>query len=232
MCGRFNVSADPLAEFMLDIVGHSYPGEPNPNTAPTENVWVVRTDADGATEAAELRWWLVPYWSKEPSTRYAMFNAKSETLEKSAAFKAPFQRRRCVVPITGFYEWVREKDRKLPFHVAPEAGDAMLLAGLWDRWRARDGSREVQSFTIVTTAAHEDLAFLHNRQPVMLARDEVAEWLAPTTDPATLRRLFTPRLPVSLRVAPVSTHVNNARHKEPSCADPIGPGRTVPKTDP
>ena len=136
MCGRFNVTEDPLTEIFLDLVGQPFPGTENYNTAPTEDVWVIR-DRDGTFESMQARWWLTPWWSKEPSTKYAMFNAKSETLAKSSAFKEPFQRRRCVVPVSGFYEWTKSPHGKMPHYIRPAADDGILLAGLWDRWRNR-----------------------------------------------------------------------------------------------
>jgi putative SOS response-associated peptidase YedK len=221
MCGRLNVSSGPLTLLFMDMVSQPYPGQDRHNVAPTEDVVVLRATESGELKAAALRWWLTPYWSKEPTTRYSMFNAKSETLATSRAFKEPFARRRCLVPIAGFYEWARQGDRKVPYYIRPHADDGLLLAGVWDRWRGSDTAFD--SFAIVTTDAHESLAFVHNRQPVLLSRDDGRRWVDRSADPATLaRELLAPRVPVPLEVVPVSSYVNNARNEGERCTLPVG----------
>ena len=125
MCGRYNVTSDPLADLFLDVVGVPFVGEDRWNLAPTEFAPVfVRSDF--GLEVREMQWWLIPYWSKEPKTRYAMFNARAENIERSNAFKGSFERRRCVVPASGFYEWVREGSRKQPMYMRAQSGGLMF----------------------------------------------------------------------------------------------------------
>lgn len=245
MCGRLNVTSDPLARIFVLLTGEGYPGGTDHNVAPTETVWVVveppaqpraRMAEDGTLTqvdaqahpglARPMRWWLVPYWSDDEKPKYAMFNARADNLEKSRAFRGPFERRRCVVPVTGFYEWLREGKRKLPQHVQAADGEALLLAGVWDRW-AR-GDSVVESFAIVTTAVHPELAFLHDRQPVLLDADEARRWIASSTPKEDLRALLDPALPVALQVTPVSEYVNNARHKGDDCAIATGNPQFLP----
>ena len=221
MCGRLNISSGPLTLLFMDMVGQPYPRSDRHNVAPTEPVAVLRPVESGGLEVATMRWWLTPYWSKEASTRYSMFNAKAETLHTSRAFKEPLLRRRCLVPVAGFYEWVKQDERKLPYYIRPLADDGLLLAGLWDRWRS--GEETLESFTVVTTAAHASLVFVHKRQPALLSRTEGIRWVDPREDVAGLQRdLLVPRLPVALSVVPVSTYVNNARNDGPRCIEPIG----------
>jgi putative SOS response-associated peptidase YedK len=214
----------------MELVGLRYNGQDNFNLAPTETVHVLRMDADNQPELVPMRWWLTPFWAKEISTKYSMFNAKSETASTSPAFRMPYQKRRCVVPVSGFYEWCRQNNQKLPYFITSDDHLGLLLAGLWDSWRNPDNSEELLSFTILTTAAHDDLAFVHNRQPVMLNPDEAKQWLDMNVPTSELDDLFVSRLPVSLDVVPVSTHVNNARHKDDRCAQPIGAAIPVAST--
>ena len=130
MCGRFNVTSSPLSDVLLELVGMPHPGPDNYNAAPTETITVVRLNPEREPELVPMRWWLTPYWSKEMSTKYSMFNAKSETVAKSRAFREPFAKRRCVVPISGFYEWARQNNRKLPYYLTPHDAPGMLLAGI------------------------------------------------------------------------------------------------------
>lgn len=227
MCGRFNVDADPLSRLLLELVRLRHPGPDNHNAAPTETIVVLRLDPDGEPELVPMRWWLTPYWAREPGTRYAMFNARAETVDRSRAFREPFARRRCVVPVSGFYEWARASQagaaggRKLPYYIHPRALPGMLLAGVWDRWRSADGGESVESFAILTTDAAAGLAFVHDRQPVMLSFAGARRWLDPEAGPAALKELLRSSLPVDLDAVPVSTYVNNARNKSARCVEPI-----------
>jgi putative SOS response-associated peptidase YedK len=219
MCGRINVSADPLAELYMELLEEQFSGEDRYNVAPTEQVPVIRRSRDGGLVVRDKRWWLTPYWSKEVSTRYSMFNAKSETLESSRAYREPFRRRRCVVPVSGFYEWVKEGDRKLPYYIRPSGNDGLLLAGIWDRWRGAD--EVVESFAVITTAVNDKLAFVHNRQPVLLRHADLECWLDEASEPEQLRELLTATLPVALSAIPVSTYVSNSRNEGVRCIEPI-----------
>jgi putative SOS response-associated peptidase YedK len=223
------MTTDPLTRLFMALAGEGFPGPDRLNVAPTESVPVIACDA-GGRRVAEMRWWLVPTWSKEPSTKYAMFNARAEKLTSSNAFRTPFARRRALVPVSGFYEWTTDGDgRKTPHHVVADGDDGLILAGLWDRWE-REGKR-LESFTLVTTEAHERLRWLHDRQPVMLTRAEAERWADPEAGEDELLALTEARARVPLAVAPVSRRVNNARWKEPGCLEPDGPARHLPADD-
>lgn len=248
MCGRFNITSDPLARLLMELVNLPYVGQDNYNAAPTEMIPVVRIVPPGLPRAGEpelipMRWWLTPYWSREMTARYSMFNAKSETAATSPAFREPFRKRRCVVPVTGFYEWCRANDQKVPYLIKSSRHGGLLLAGLWDRWvdpgsrmhppgepqqtdEAPPGEerrpREVLSFTILTTPANPEFAFIHTRQPVMLSIAEARRWLEPDIPTTDMTDLFGSRLPMALDLIPVSSWVNNARHKGPQAAEPAG----------
>ena len=228
MCGRMNVDKDALEDIFELLLGEPFPGTSNHNTAPTETAWIVRNrrrsaeHADAGLEAAPATWWLTPYWSPTPKPRYATFNAKAETLAESRTFREPFRRRRCVVPVAGFYEWQGQGKTRQPFHVHPPSG-ALLLGGVWDRWRPRDGSTAIDSFSVVTTAASAELEFLHDRQPLMLSEEDALRWLARDTSNTALTRLMRPCAPAGLTATPVSNYVGDPRNKEPRCAMPIDP---------
>ena len=221
MCGRFSTTRKVVEEVFLAMTGEPFPGEENLNTAPTETAWVVRWKAD-ACEPLAARWWLTPYWSKTPTPRYATFNAKCENLEKSGTFREPFRYRRCLVPVDGFYEWTDTALGRLPYHVEPAGGDAMLLGGVWDRWRDRKTEEVLYSFAVVTTPVHPQLEFLHDRQPLMLSGADAEVWMDHDAPSAALHELFRPTLPGALSVVPVSSYVGNARNKGPRCTEPIG----------
>ena len=231
MCGRFNMTADPLTRLFMALVGEAFPGEDRLNVAPTETVPLIAAE-DGERRVAEMQWWLVPHWSKEPKVSYATFNARSEKIATSNAFRSPFLRRRCIVPVSGFYEWVKDADgRKQPRYVVPDDAEAgLLLAGLWDRWQGE--GHTLESFTVVTTAAHESLQWLHNRQPVMLSATEADKWLDGNAEQADLLALCRSRIVQPLAVVPISSRMNNARYKGEACLEAVGAPRHLAPTNP
>lgn len=225
MCGRFNIISDPLTVLLMELVGLPHPGPDNFNAAPTETIQVLRLDETGSPELVPMRWWLTPHWSKAPTTKYAMFNAKSETAATSPAFRDPFKKRRCVVPVSGFYEWTRLNNQKVPFLLRPHAEPGLLLAGLWDRWRNPETDQLLESFTVLTVPASPAMEQIHKRQPLMLSVQDARSWMDP--DNGEFQSLISSNLPVEIDAVPVSTYVNNARHKDDRCMEPIGEPQTL-----
>lgn len=223
MCGRFNIIADPLTQLIMKIVNgelNEYILEDRFNIAPTEDVPVLLRSDDGAWQLNDMRWWLVPSWSPEPSTKFTMFNARSENLSKSRAFSTPFKRQRCVIPVSGYYEWKKQASGKVPFHIQPADLTGFLFAGLWDSWQK--GGQRVDSCTIITGAAAGPMADIHNRIPIHLSPDEVERWLNLETSGDELQALLAPALRGPLLVTPVSSYVGNARNKDSRCIEPLG----------
>ena len=238
MCGRFNIISSPLTQFVMSILegeiavsfdqgeGQNDPSlvnlrlETRYNIAPTDQVPVLLRTSNGAWDIRDMRWWLVPYWSKGPDSKYTMFNARSETLTTSRAFKQPFKSRRCIVPASGYYEWVKEKDGKQPYYVQPVDSDGFAFAAIWETWKGEN--TVVESCSIVTTAATEGMASLHHRVPVMLSPAEIDAWVNLETDSSVLSSMLAPAQKFPLSITPVSTHVNNARNKDQGCLEFLG----------
>lgn len=221
MCGRFNIIDDPVTQLLLEITGQNiWNVATELNVAPTQQVPVLRMGEAANWDVSPMRWWLVPYWSPESSTKYSMFNAKSETLAKSRAYSEPFKRRRCIVPVTGYYEWKREGEIKAPYYIEPEEDPGFAFAGLWDRWSR--GDQVIESCTIITAAAPEEIKWLHHRIPVHLTKDQVQQWVNPEASEDALNQLLKPELRTAIQVTPVSTYVNNARNKDDRCIEPLG----------
>ena len=195
---------------------------PRYNIAPSQSVPVVRqADADGRRECVLMRWGLVPSWAKEASFNFSTINARSETVASKPAFRNSFKRRRCLVPADGFYEWQATGGKhKQPFVIRPGDGKPLAFAGLWDRWQGPDG--DLESMTIVTTAANDLLRPLHERTPVILPQEHYALWLDTTVQkPDELTSLMVPYPDALLSVTPVSTYVSSPRNEGPRCLDPV-----------
>src|SRR5215471_4855100 len=196
MCGRVHLSAD-VSEIKLvfSIPPHrptsNFP--PSWNAAPTDLLPVVRYDVKASERSLDLlRWGLVPFWAKDLNVGFANINAKAEGIERKPAFREAFQRRRYLVPVDNFYEWKKTATGKQPYAVALADRGLMALAGLWENWRSPAGEW-VRSFAIVTTTPNELCAELHDRMPVVLARDNWPVWLGegPVNAPQ-LKALLTP----------------------------------------
>ena len=185
------------------------------NLAPTQDALVIRTDAEGAREAAMLRWGLLPFWSREPKAPYSTINARAETVASELTFREPFKRRRCIVPASGFYEWRAEPGSKgkQPYHFRRADGEPMSFAGLWDRWQKGD-AEPIESFTIIVGAAPPAIAHYHDRAPVILEPDWFDVWLDTATDPKMLAPMLEP-FDGALTIEPVSKAVNNPRNDFP-----------------
>lgn len=213
MCGRFNIANMPGLQDLLDYLGIDLQlPPPRYNVAPTENILLLRS---GRGDLA--RWWLVPSWAKEVSTKYSMFNARAESLTKSPAFRGPFRRQRGVVPMSSFIEWRQEGGRKQPWVVTNDE-QTLAVAALWDVWEG--GETPLLSCTLVTTEAAPEFRPWHNRMPVMLMRDEVVRWMDndKPVDPGDL--MLAPVLKKELVLYRVSHEVGNATHKSPHLLEP------------
>ena len=143
MCGRFarrstqQVLADWFGVELEDMPWFV----PTYNAAPQSTQPVVRLNADtGKREFALLRWGLVPFWAKEAKFGFTTINARAEEAAAKPAFRDALKKRRCLVPADAFYEWQRlDPKTKQPYAIAMRSGKPYAFAGLWERWRPKEG---------------------------------------------------------------------------------------------
>jgi putative SOS response-associated peptidase YedK len=218
MCGRFNVIDSPGLQQLLRDLGIDLQLARGVNLAPTEPVQLVRDDA-GVRQAGPARWWLTPSWAKEVDQKYAMFNARSETLASSPAFRGPFRSQRGIVPMSSFIEWRQEGAAKQPWLITSEQG-ALAVAALWDVWEG--GGEPLLSCTLVTTAAAPRFEPWHRRMPVMLAADEYERWLDCNHAIDAGDPLFRSELKQPLLLQALPRAVGNARNKDPALLGGVG----------
>jgi putative SOS response-associated peptidase YedK len=232
MCGRF-VSATPPDQIAA-YFGTEAPEavlEPSYNVTPTKDVYAVL--ADGSTRHLDaFHWGLVPRWAKEVKIGARMINARAETLAGKGAYKSAFQKRRCLVPADGFYEWAKRPGvkAKQPFFVHHPDGEPYAFAGLWEVWRGPDGEGEpMRSLTIITTTPNEVMATVHDRMPVILPPEAWDTWLDRENDDLELLgRLLVPAAPERTVLRPVSTEVNNVRNDGPQLTDEVAEAEPEP----
>jgi putative SOS response-associated peptidase YedK len=220
MCGRYDLSDGPAAiraKFSVPVVP-DFLG--NPDLRPTDSAPIVRLDKGGARECVLARWGLVPFWAKDLKFGTRCINARAETIDEKNAFKDLLDAHRCLVPADGFYEWRHEGKQRLPHFIHRRDGGLLAMAGLWSRWRSPDGL-DVDTFTIITTAANDDVRTLHERMPVFLDEAQRGVWMSDTRDRAALRQVLVAPQPGQLVLDAVGTHVNSSR--SPWCAAPCSP---------
>jgi putative SOS response-associated peptidase YedK len=162
------------------------------NVAPTEDVPAIVQDRHGRRSEL-LRWGLVPAWARGLNTGLTLINARAETVAASRVYGGLVGRgsHRCLVLADGFYEWVAAEDPKqprLPLRFSLGGGSSFCFAGLWTTWRG-----QVSSCSVVTTAANELVAPVHDRMPVILAEPSAQEaWLDPSLAAADVAALLAP----------------------------------------
>lgn len=216
MCGRFTnrYSWRELHDlYRLTDARPNFP--PRYNIAPTQSVPVIRRRDDGQLELVMLRWGLIPAWAKDEKIGYSTINARAESVADKPAFKDAFQRRRCIVPATGFIEWQTIGKKKQPYHFRRRDQLPLSLAGLWERWSR--GSEPVETFTIVVTDANDLVRPMHDRMPVVLSDEDIDHWLDPEESPEALQEMLRPAEEGLLVGERVNTRVNNVKNDDPDC---------------
>ena len=219
MCGRIAITLpdDAMARLFQATPANDLPPVPRYNVCPTQPLAAV-VSVGGTRRYGPMRWGLVPRWYRHPGDGPLLFNARAETLADKPAFAEAARRRRCLIPVTGFYEWtVAGKDR-LPWFVARADGAPMVLAGVWQVWEGADGTR-LTGCAVVTCAARGAMADLHDRVPVVVEPGDWPLWLGEAGHGAA--RLMQPLPEGALLARRVGTAVNSNRAEGAELIEPI-----------
>jgi SOS response associated peptidase (SRAP) len=134
---------------------------PRWNAAPSQELLVIRRNhKTGEITLDPLRWGLIPYWCKDPTGKRKPINAKAETLAKLPSFREAYRKRRCIVPVDGFFEWKAIKGRraKQPYAIAMKNGSPFGIAGIWENWKDPKTGEWLRTFAIITTDANTVVA--------------------------------------------------------------------------
>ncbi|PLW75068.1 SOS response-associated peptidase [Cohaesibacter celericrescens] len=236
MSGRIVLAAendDLLRAFGSDgQLSSLHPMPPRYNIAPTQPVLTIVKER-GVNLVRLMRWGFLPEWVKDPKD-YALVNsARSETVEEKPSFRNAIRRRRCVIPVSGFYEWSgscpnggSNRAYKQPYYIASAEGKIMALAGIWETWMGPYGE-EVDTTAILTNKAQGAMADISGRMPVLIEPQDLDLWLDTSSDlmkdarPLLRRPYLRP-----LKIHPVSSKVNSVGNDDASLIEPLAAGRS------
>jgi putative SOS response-associated peptidase YedK len=207
MCGRFTRRYTwREIQNLYGLLGAARNLQPHYNIAPTDTVDAV-ISGDGARQLVPMRWGLVPaWWKKALKDLPATFNARAETVGEKPMFRDAFRLRRCIIPVSGYYEWRKTQDGRQPYYISAADGGVLSFAGLWDCWTDPQAGEPLLSCTIIVTEANAFTRSIHDRMPVLLEPVDAAAWLGGTAGAGLLR----PAVEDRLRMWPVSRRVNRA----------------------
>lgn len=198
--------------------------KPNYNLSPTQLSPIVLVK-DGERTIEMMRWGLIPSWANtvKDASKYSLINAKAEEIETKRSYAGPFKQRRCIWPISGFYEWLRGDGKtKRPFAIHLKDEPIISVAGVWEHWESKETGEIVDSFSVLTTAANPFMEKIHDRMPVIVDRANEAEWLDPEIqDVARLKKLIHPIQPERMAAYEVSTLVNSPKNNRPEVLEPV-----------
>ncbi|HEY1505469.1 MAG TPA: SOS response-associated peptidase [Stellaceae bacterium] len=231
MCGRYllKTALEELARIFGFIERPNL--MPRYNIAPTLEVPVIRQRREpaGQRSIASLRWGFVLPWADNPKAGPPLINARAETLLEKPAFRGATQKRRCLVPADGYYQWREGDASKQPYLIARRDRAPLAFAGLWERWGPRhDPAAALDSFTIITTDANDFLSGFHHRMPAVLPPENYAAWLDPDGPVDAALELLAPSPNDLLEAIPLDRAVNSNRADGPGLLKPAGPVESWP----
>ena len=204
---------------------------PRLNLAPTQDALVARMVSE-EIRLDTLRWGLIPPWTKDRAIAHKLANARAETIDEKPSFKQPFKKRRCLLPVTGYYEWETRSDGKQPVYYSMRDGDLFCLAGLWESFTelvetesprlpgldlGQAEPAKLHTFTLITTTPNLLAKRVHDRMPVIVHPDDYAKWLAPNTPAPELKSLLRPFADEPMQEHYVTRRMSNPRYEAPDC---------------
>lgn len=214
MCGRFSI-ATPIEQLRerFEVEAPIESVKPRYNGAPGQDMLVIPEETPH--QMALFRWGLVPSWAKDPKIGNHLINARAETLREKPAFRHAYQKHRCLVLADGFFEWDKKQKTHIPYYIFQKGHTPFAFAGLCEYWKDEKG-KELNTFTIVTTAANSLVSKIHDRMPVILPQDAEKKWLDPKLESSDIEKILAhPLTAKDMDAYEISTLVNNPRNDQP-----------------
>jgi len=171
VCGRFALGTFTFGEVASLLRAQPSPAvierfRPSYNVAPTDEV-LGATERNDERRMDLYRWGLVPSWSKDPRSGVRSINARAETVRDKPLFRAAFEKRRLLIPASGYFEWQATGRHKQPYYFTRRDGEPMIFAGLYEAWRATNDDPWLLTCAIIVGPANEEGNDVHDRMPIV-----------------------------------------------------------------
>ena len=210
LCRLYNIPIPPQLDLPV-----SY------NIAPSQKVLAIRFNLKTNQRSLDaLQWGLVPHWAKDPKIGYKTVNARVETIDTAPSYRQAFEKRRCLIPADGFYEWRTIGGIKVPFAIAMKDDRPFVFAGLWEGWKDPCTDEWLRTCTIVTGDPNDLVAQIHTRMPVILPEECHAKWLGEFKD-GDLKELLKPYPADRMKMWPIGPRVNSPKNDDAELIKPI-----------
>lgn len=224
MCGRSSLTkTEKELEERFNSTFYSedlerYNPLPNFNVAPSHHHPVI-TNMD-PNHFMPLRWGLIPFWAKDERIAYKMINARLETITEKPAYRNAVEKRRCIIPFDGFYEWKRDGKQKIPYRICTTNTEIFSVAGIWEQWKSPSGE-DVFSFSVITRSPNEMMEKIHDRMPAILLPEQERLWINNELNTDEALSLLEPYPSEFMEAYQVSTRVGNVRNNDPELIQAI-----------
>jgi len=198
------------------------------NIAPSQNAFLVCStgDAGDKRNLKQMKWGLVPSWTKPGKSENGLINARFETITEKPSFRNSYKSRRCIIPASGFFEWKKDEKHKIPYFISmgrDSEGDIypMFICGIYDSWISGEG-KEIQTFAIITREAAEGMKNIHERMPLIITGKNIPLWLGKDYNHEMYKDLILSFDAKSLKIDRVSEFVNSPVNNSSQCIIPAG----------
>ena len=225
MCGRFAYTLtwpEVVKLYRLPLDTHARDIQRRYSVCPPSTIDTVIGRAPRAL--VSMRWGIIPSWWPKPlkDMKVTTFNVRVETIREKPMSRRAFQHTRCLIPVSGYYEWHDGPDGNQPYYFTRRDGAPITVAGLWDEWRDRQAGETIRSCAMIVTEANQFVAKLHDRMPVILEPEQFEPWL---TGAAGLD-ILKPAANDVLQCWPVSQRVSrsHARDDDVNLIEPVAVG--------
>lgn len=212
MCGRFALySSFQAIKDYADLLNELADYKQSYNIAPGQNIPVIYRNEMG-NHITFRKWGLIPFWAKDENIGYRLINSRAETISEKPSFRYAFQKRRCLIPGNGFFEW--EKTEKQPYFCRLKKRDLFSFAGIWESWKSPAG-KIVKTCAIITTEANFKMKKIHHRMPLILEKEDEYRWLTANSK-NVLYKMLKPFDERKMEIYPVSKAVNSPQNNYPN----------------
>ena len=202
MCGRYVITKPVSKTANIVKTNIKVDNTDNYNAHPTQKLPIIKSYTNGkALESYE--WGLVPSWSKKLEKFKPLINARMATLMEKITFKNLIQTSRCLIPADGYYEWKREEKNKIPYYFSRKDEELMFFAGI----------HQNNQFCIITREATKKISDIHHREPLIINRSQLSNYLNITKEPISILKAIKPP---KLKFHKIDKAVNNPINNDPN----------------